>query len=73
MNRIDPLAAGSRPTIALHRVVLPMPLRPTSDSTPCSSRQIDALQRMAAAVEDVQAPDLQEVGGASAQPWPPPR
>ena len=36
-NRIEPLAAGMSPTIALHSVVLPMPLRPTSERMPCSS------------------------------------
>src|SRR4029077_8961433 len=37
MKRIEPVAAGVSPTIALHSVVLPMPLRPTSDSTPRAS------------------------------------
>ena len=59
MNRIEPLAAGISPMIALHSVVLPMPLRPTSESTPCRERQIDPLQRVAAAVEDVEASDFQ--------------
>ena len=33
-TRIDPLDAGTRPMIALHSEVLPMPLRPTRLSTP---------------------------------------
>ena len=54
MKRMEPLAAGMSPTIVLHSVVLPMPLRPTSDKDAMLERQIDALQRMAAAVEDVE-------------------
>ena len=51
--------ARTRPMMALHSVVLPMPLRPTTDSTPCFERQVDALQRMRVAVVDVEAPDLE--------------
>ena len=35
--RIEPLDARTRPMIVLQSVVLPMPLRPTTESTPCSS------------------------------------
>ena len=31
---IEPEATGTRPMMALQSVVLPMPLRPTTDSTP---------------------------------------
>ena len=34
-NWMDPRAIGTSPMIALHSVVLPMPLRPTTDTTPC--------------------------------------
>ena len=41
--------------MALHSVVLPMPLRPTMAMTPRSSVKLDALQRVGAAVVDVEA------------------
>ncbi len=34
-----PPAAGTSPMMVLHSVVLPMPLRPTTDSTPDFSRK----------------------------------
>ncbi len=48
------LVAGTRPMIVLQSVVLPVPLRPTTESTPCSSVRQGALQRVGAAVMDVQ-------------------
>ena len=62
---IEPEAAGTRPMIALQSVVLPMPLRPTTDSDAAVEGEVDALQRVAGAVVDVEARDL-EGGGADA-------
>ena len=45
------------PVIALHSVVLPMPLRPTMAVHAALEREADALQRMGAAVVDVEALD----------------
>ena len=36
-KRIEPLEARTSPMMALHSVVLPMPLRPTTDRAPCRS------------------------------------
>jgi hypothetical protein len=46
-------ARRTRPVIALHSVVLPMPLRPTTASTPRSSVSETSCKRVRAAVVDV--------------------
>ena len=50
-KRIVPLDARTRPMMALHSVVLPMPLRPTTASTPVVDGELDALQRVRVAVD----------------------
>ena len=73
-SRTEPPLARTRPMIVLHSVVLPMPLRPTTESTPDVKRQIDALQRVRAAVVDVEAAHFEDRPVRSAaQPCPPPR
>ena len=72
----SPTPTGTRPMIALHSVVLPMPLRPTTDSTPRSQPQVDALQRVRRAVEDVEPAHLERGGPRGALSHghgPPPR
>ena len=49
--------AGTSPVIALQSVVLPMPLRPTTAVHAALDREADALQRMGAAVVDVETVD----------------
>ncbi len=60
-----PRAAGTSPITALHSVDLPMPLRPTTREHAAIELQVEALQRLHAAVVDVRGPDVAAAGAAA--------
>ena len=57
--RMLPERGALRPAMVLQSVLLPMPLRPTTASTPCVDRHGHALNGVALAVIDLKVLDLQ--------------